>query len=245
MGEMSEKLCLKWNDFHENVNTAFGRLRDDNDFSDITLASEDGQQMEAHRVILSASSPFFKSLLYKNKHPHPLIYMRGVKSEDLIAIVDFLYCGEANVYQENIESFLALAEELDLKGLSDNGGSSKIEEPNHVIEDTTKQETNQIQQHREVTKQYKNQTQESDTAERTVSATTFDLSGEILELDKKVKSMIGKTKNRIPQGKKMAFASVCTLCGKEGLNHQIKNHIERKHLEGISIPCSLCEKKFR
>ena len=54
---MSEKLCLKWNDFQDNVNTAFGNLREDNEFADVTLASEDGQQIEAHKVILAASSP--------------------------------------------------------------------------------------------------------------------------------------------------------------------------------------------
>ena len=102
---MSEKLCLKWNDFQENVNTAFGRLREETEFVDVTLACEDGQQVEAHKVILTASSPFFDNLLKKNRHPHPLIYMKGVKFEDLLSIVDFLYCGEANVYQENLDSF--------------------------------------------------------------------------------------------------------------------------------------------
>ena len=72
--------------------------------------------MEAHKVILAASSPFLQKLLGRNKHPHPLIYMRGMKSEDLSAIVDFLYRGEANVFQENLDSFLAIAEELQLKG---------------------------------------------------------------------------------------------------------------------------------
>ena len=114
---MSEKLCLQWNDFKDNVNTAFASLREDCDFADVTLACEDGQQIEAHKVILAASSPFFQKLLRRNKHPHPLIYMRGIKSEDLAAIVDFLYCGQANVFQENLDSFLAIAEELELKGL--------------------------------------------------------------------------------------------------------------------------------
>ena len=107
---MSEKLCLKWNDFQENTNTAFVSLRNDLDFSDVTLACEDGNQVEAHKVILAASSPIFQNILKKNKHPHPLVYMRGIKAEDLVAIVDFLYYGEANVYQENIDSFLAIAE---------------------------------------------------------------------------------------------------------------------------------------
>ena len=66
-------------------------------------------------MVLIASSPFFLSLLKRNKHTHPLVYMRGVKFEDLDAMVDFLYLGEANVFQEHLESFLALTEELQLK----------------------------------------------------------------------------------------------------------------------------------
>ena len=62
---MSEKLCLQWNDFNANVNKAFGNLREDNDFADVTLASEDGHQVEAHKVIRAASSPFFKDMLVK------------------------------------------------------------------------------------------------------------------------------------------------------------------------------------
>ena len=69
-------------------------------------------------MILTVSSPFFDNLLKKNRHPHPLIYMKGIKFEDLLAIVDFLYCGEANVYQENLDSFLCIAEDLKLKGLT-------------------------------------------------------------------------------------------------------------------------------
>ena len=114
---MPEKLCLQWNDFINNVKCAFGSLREDNDFADVTLACEDGKYVKAHKVILAASSPFFKTLLGSIKHPQPLIYMRGVKSEDLVAIIDFLYLGEANVLQDNLDSFLAIAQELQLKGL--------------------------------------------------------------------------------------------------------------------------------
>ena len=114
---MSEKLCLQWNDFKDNVIASFGNLREDNDFTDVTLACEDGKQVEAHKVILSSSSPFFQKILKRNQHTHPLIYMRGVKSDDLSAIIDFLYFGETNVYQENLDSFLAIAQELQLKGL--------------------------------------------------------------------------------------------------------------------------------
>ena len=87
---MSEKLCLQWNGFNKNVNSAFGRLRCDKEFTDVTLACDDGKQMEAHKVILAVSSPFFEKVLKKNKHPHPLIYLKGFQSQQFLSILDFL-----------------------------------------------------------------------------------------------------------------------------------------------------------
>ena len=97
---------MQWNDFRENVGSAFGDLREDKEFTDVTLACEDGQQVEAHKVVLIASSPFFLNILKRNKHTHPLIFMRGVKSENLTVMVNFFYHGEANVFQENPFSWL-------------------------------------------------------------------------------------------------------------------------------------------
>ena len=79
---MSEKLCLQWNNFQDNVKNAFGSLRESTDFVDVTLACDDGRQIEAHKVIF-ASSPFFQEILKKNKHSHPMIFMRGLKSSEL------------------------------------------------------------------------------------------------------------------------------------------------------------------
>ena len=127
MATADEKLCLQWNDFKENISSAFGDLRQDKEFTDVTLACEDGQQVEAHKVVLVASSPFFLNILKRNKHPHPLIYMRDVRPQNLLAMVDFLYHGEANISQENLDSFLVLAEELQLKGLRGNHTENETE----------------------------------------------------------------------------------------------------------------------
>ena len=127
MATADEKLCLQWNDFKENVNSAFGDLRQDKEFTDVTLVCEDGQKVEAHKLVLVASSPFFKNILTKKKNLHPLIYMRGVRSENLLAMVDFFYFGEANVYQENLDTFLLLAEEFQLKGLRGNQAEREAE----------------------------------------------------------------------------------------------------------------------
>ena len=87
MTNANEKLHLQWNEFKDNVSSAFGDLRQDEEFTDVTLACEDGQQVEAHKVVLVASSPFFLSILKRNKHPHPLIYIRGVTTDNLMAMV--------------------------------------------------------------------------------------------------------------------------------------------------------------
>jgi len=243
---MSEKLCLKWNDFQENTNTAFGSLRNDSDLTDVTLACKDGQQLEAHKVILAASSPFFLNLLGRNKHPHPLIFMRGVKSDDLVAILDFLYYGEANVYQENIDAFLAIAVDLELKGLSGNNENEAPEEvysePNKHV--APKSEKPNIYKRDEDQLNHKTKHIENETA---VAVQTWSVNiKDIQELDEKVKSMIIKSPNAIPNGPKdFKKASICTVCGKEGLVTHIRNHIEANHLEGVSIPCNFCEKRFR
>ena len=115
---MSEKLCFQRNEFQDFIKGAFRNIRVNDDFADVTLACEDGEQVVTHKVILAASSPFFQKLLARNKQTHPIIFMRGVKSEDLLPMVDFLYHGEANIFQENLQSFLALAEDLQMKGMA-------------------------------------------------------------------------------------------------------------------------------
>ena len=120
MGSATGSFCLKWNDFQMNIASSYQDLHISNDFSDVTLVCEEDQHIEAHRVILSASSPVFKTILKKNNHTHPMIYMRGLKSKNLVAIIEFIYNGEVNIIKDYIDSFLSLAEELQLKGLTAN-----------------------------------------------------------------------------------------------------------------------------
>jgi len=113
----SEKFCLRWNDFEGNISSAFRELREDKDFFDVTLACAD-EQIQAHRVILSACSPFFRNVLKRNPHQHPLLYLKGVTYNDLQSVLNFMYHGEVNVAQEELNSFLAVAEDLKVKGLT-------------------------------------------------------------------------------------------------------------------------------
>jgi len=97
--------------------TAFQELKSDAELLDVTLACEEGQ-LQAHRVVLSACSAVFREILGKNKHPHPYIYLRGVKFTEMASIINFMYQGEVNVAQEKLNSFLRVAEELKVKGLT-------------------------------------------------------------------------------------------------------------------------------
>jgi len=119
----SEKFCLRWNDFESNISGAFRELREDKDFFDVTLACDD-EQLQAHKVILSACSPFFRTVLRRNRHEHPLLYLKGVKYADLVSVLNFMYHGEVNVAQEELNSFLAVAEDLKVKGLTQGNNSS-------------------------------------------------------------------------------------------------------------------------
>ena len=126
----SEKFCLKWNDFERNISLSLREIREENDFFDVTLACDD-EQIRAHKLILSACSPFFKDVLRKNPHQHPLLYMRGIKFRDIQSILQFMYHGETNVAQEDLNSFLSISEELKVKGLTQ--GKNDKSEPSKTV----------------------------------------------------------------------------------------------------------------
>ena len=243
---MSEKLCLKWNDYQENIKSVFGNFREDKDFNDVTLVCEDGQQVEAHKVILASSSPFFQKLLGRNRHPHPLIFMRGLKFDDLLAILDFLYRGEANVVQENLDSFLVIAEELKLRGLmgktderAQDLDTEKYVQPKLVP--TSNNEPKLTKTHTKKGLDRKTGTLEDN---KTIALANYQ-SADLDQLEEMVKSMMEKSENKYANPKVNLIADRCKVCGKEGRRSAIKDHIEANHIEGIVIPCNLCEKTFR
>jgi len=128
-----EMFCLKWNDYQENVVMTLSELRAEEDFFDVTLAV-DGEQVKAHKLVLSACSAFFRRLLRMNPGPNPVIVLWDVAFNDLLNIVDFMYNGEVKVRQANIQSFLAVAEKFRVRGLcqNDNNGASGRGSPDPV-----------------------------------------------------------------------------------------------------------------
>jgi len=131
MTTSKEKFCLKWNDFESNISEAFRELREDKDFFDVTLACDD-DQIQAHKVILSACSPFFRKVLRRNKHEHPLLYLKGVKYVDLVSVLSFMYHGEVDISQDDLNTFLAVAQDLKVKGLTEKAGEAPTKQGEHI-----------------------------------------------------------------------------------------------------------------
>ncbi|XP_014093465.2 broad-complex core protein isoforms 1/2/3/4/5 isoform X4 [Bactrocera oleae] len=113
----TQHFCLRWNNYQSSITSAFENLRDDEDFVDVTLACE-GRSIKAHRVVLSACSPYFRDLLKSTPCKHPVILLQDVNFLDLHSLVEFIYHGEVNVHQKSLQSFLKTAEVLRVSGLT-------------------------------------------------------------------------------------------------------------------------------
>jgi hypothetical protein len=112
-----DKYCLKWNEFESNIRESFRNLREEQRLFDVTLATDDGHHFKAHKIILSAGSNFFSDIFMKTDHNNMLIYLKGTSSAELEHVLEFLYNGEANITQAELQHFLETAQDLQIKGL--------------------------------------------------------------------------------------------------------------------------------
>merc|ERR1712150_6294 len=110
------------------ISKTFSALRTEDDFYDVTLVSDDQLQVSAHRVVLSACSPYFKNILKQNRHSNPLLCLDGVTSAELQFVLDYIYQGEVQIFQENLDRFLEVAQRFQLEGLMALPDSAKQEE---------------------------------------------------------------------------------------------------------------------
>lgn len=123
-----EQYCLKWNNYQRSVTHSFKALLDNEEFIDVTISAE-GLSCPAHRVVLSAASPYFRGLLSGLKAwQHPVLVLKDISHADVQAVLEFVYNGKVDVSQDQLQSFLRTAQFLQISGLVEENGNSREEE---------------------------------------------------------------------------------------------------------------------
>ena len=231
---MDEKFCLRWDEFQSNVSKYFNKLRNENDFFDVTLVSDDQKQISAHKVVLSSCSEYFKNVLKQNKHPHPLLCLEGISFKDLSNILDYIYNGEIKLYQRDLDSFVTIAERLKLEGLIGSGDNLS-----ELFEEEQKYEINEFPTQEITNQKLVVDSDFSEAPEKKVRmanenkiiVTSEDFQN-IEELDAAImenmeKSGIGKWN--------------CNFCKRQFKRKEhTKEHIET-HFDGLKFPCQYCD----
>ncbi|XP_050536124.1 longitudinals lacking protein, isoforms N/O/W/X/Y-like isoform X3 [Daktulosphaira vitifoliae] len=124
----NQHFCLRWNNHQSTLISVFDTLLESGTLVDCTLAAE-GQYLKAHKVVLSACSPYLELLLSQHYEKHPIVILKDVKFQELKSMMDYMYRGEVNISQDQLSTFLKAAESLQIKGLTDGGGNEDNSTP--------------------------------------------------------------------------------------------------------------------
>ena len=233
-----ERFSLEWSEFENNLQNTFAELRREENFSDVTLVSEDGHLLKAHKVLLSANSPLLDTILKSQDHPRPLIFMRGAKVDALNSLLDFIYHGKVEVTGDHLDEFMALANELKVKGLSkeDEKESTVKNDPKVAVGKKKIQITYKKGPKEDifVKEEGKLSKIEEDKSEKEMNDDFIDVSNPVVREDEKKIDLLD-----------------CDLCEKtsttmQGLDrHKYRYHSAKKEKlpseEVPVVPCNLCE----
>jgi len=250
-----ESFQLNWDKHEKNISEAFLSLRKDEHFCDVTLACED-RQFQAHKVVLSAGSPFFEQILKSQKHPSPLLYLRGVEARHMESLLDFIYCGEVTLEQEELENFIKTGEELKVRGLSimitptvptpltkmkpcpdnvfvldpsEDGSNEAVMATAPLLGTGTPLEPTYA------------------SVEQYVKSEDSEAFHEIIDWED-LKRFVTVKKGKYGSGEHKCFQ--CSLCGKfsksRGSFSNIMSHIECKHFKNVfTHKCDICQESFK
>ena len=213
--DTTHKICLAHGDFYTNIKVYFEGLRVDQRLSDVTLATNDGQQLQAHKMIISAGSNFFNYIFLKNNQTNMLIYLKGLSKTPLEHVIDFLYKGEVYIAQEQLEEFLETGKELQIKGLL---------EWQSVPENNLEKELS-----------FHSAKDISDMDEYTADKIEdVDCAKKEMDIQVQVEEMVEKKKGDLK----------CKVCGKTGKHKgNLQKHVET-HIDGMSHACNFCSRIF-
>ena len=236
---MTEKFNLKWNDFEANVSKSFGLFRKADYLHDVTLVSDDFKQVSAHKLVLSASSEYFQRLFKETKQSQPVIVLNGISHSDIVNVLDYVYEGEVRIHQEDLDNFLNVAQRLKLEGLL--GGDAEDDQEHFEPPETR----NFVNDPEIRTPTFTNvvQKQKSRREQESQVQGTIALNDTVEDTNEEVKQKIKE--NIITNEDGSVTCNVCKIT-KDGPQRvlRMQTHMQT-HIEGVSYPCTLCDKTFR
>ena len=230
--KMENFFSLKWKNFQPNVTKSFQRLRHEKDYSDVTLIGDDFQPLWAHKVVLSSSSEYFKNVLYSTiNHSNPVLCMEGYSKGDLTNVLDYIYNGELQIHQEDLDTFLTVAERLKLDGLA--GKETKIDEKDNILSTVSLAELLSDPYPLEMKQKQPKPYSKKGLENKMVVIQSGELNEG--ELKEKLNELITLD----------TFGKyTCNFCSKSGLKHHMREHVEI-HVDGLTFPCKFCDKTYR
>ena len=241
---MGEKFNLKWKDFQTNVSKSFGLFRNADHLHDVTLVSDDFKQVSAHKLVLSASSEYFQRLFKETKQSQPLIVLEGMESSDLINVLHYVYEGEVRIHQDDLDRFLTIAQRLMLEGLLSNNDDfmDQNEEDVHSKVDKIYSQEPKIEKMEQKEIPLNPRKKQYSVSHGTIA---FNAKSQEIENYEEIREKI--TENIITNEDGSLTCKICnkTRGGSKNDARTVMRRHMQTHIEGVSYPCSFCDKTFR
>ena len=143
-----KKFNLTWKTYTDHLRGMLHSMMSSSELTDVTLVSEDKKQFKAHKVVLIASSPVFKSIISDNFSSTPIIYLRGVHSNEIESILQFIYIGQTTFYQKRMNEFLNVGKSLEIQEISKfldrkecSDGEEQVSDKNHEPDEVANSDT--------------------------------------------------------------------------------------------------------
>ncbi|XP_068248049.1 transcription activator GAGA-like isoform X1 [Palaemon carinicauda] len=110
-------LSLRWNNHRSTFFHVLSSLHRKELYSDVTIACS-GRFFPVHKLVLSVCSEYFEDIFKQTTCKHPIVVLKDILHDDMEALLNYMYAGEANVAQNDLARLIKAAECLRIKGLA-------------------------------------------------------------------------------------------------------------------------------